>query len=1018
MAAAYCRPRVISALVALCWLALPSPAAAQSMLGGVVRDPTGQVASNVIVVAENEDTGDTWEARSDPIGLYAFYRLPNGTYTIRVSLPPLTFIKTGIKIRPGQKTALDVPLRIGREESVTVRTRAEQKTFQRDGSIGANFARKTIETMPLSNGRTLQSMLPPIPGIVVTDSVGTLAQYTSIGQQRFQNGLAIDGMSANLGLDVTAPGIGQAESGALPALAATGGTQTLIPLAAIEEIKISTTNAPPESARAPGAQTAIVTRAGGDRLTGAAFANVRPDRLGASDWFVNAGRTPERQTRYRDLGASLGGPLLPQRVYYFAAAERQRIDRPVRTTIPVPSHSTRENAPADIRRVLDAYPLPNGRELGQGLAELASLFPVTSKLSSLSARLDSSLSASHRLFTRVNVGASDGDEISPELRLPRLSFDHRERTLTRTGTVGLTSALSSWAANELKANVSEHRGSVVASPAAYGDAGPLPLDLLLPGSAPDAWAAVSLFPDSAGTLMSGRTAASRQQQIQIIDTLTVATGRHEWRIGFDFARVTTSSAAPDRYSYRFLSLSDLWVRVLVERFTGVRAERQSWSLFAQDAFRVSRRLSLNYGLRYDVQPAPASLTDVQPSLMEFSALPELRPRQGAHPWWKTSHEIGPQLAASYLLGTTSGRETSLHAGWGLTYAPLTSPGHMPFRGSPYATSRTLSISTFPVAASALEAPTIRGDYYSIPEDLRRPRTHDWYVGVDQGLPGAQRLSLVYVGAAGRDLVYWHSYDIQATTVHAFSNAATSDYDALLVQYVRRMSRRWHAQVAYTWSHAIDTDSGESLSPHPPPSVISPEANRGSSDFDRRHVLNVMATYRLPAARLPKPLRLLCSDWHVDMVGMFRSGAPVNVVGSTQLSSGSYRLRPDIVPGAPLWTGRRINLDAFQVPSAPRQGTLGRNALRASPLRQIDLALSRSIRLGARVTGQFRLDAFNVFNVANFGAPEGRLTFPNFGEPYQSYADSMGTGTLSRGGLTPIQQIGGPRSIQLGLRLGM
>jgi hypothetical protein len=111
----------------------------------------------------------------------------------------------------------------------------------------------------------------------------------------------------------------------------------------------------------------------------------------------------------------------------------------------------------------------------------------------------------------------------------------------------------------------------------------------------------------------------------------------------------------------------------------------------------------------------------------------------------------------------------------------------------------------------------------------------------------------------------------------------------------------------------------------------------------------------------------------------------------------------------------LNQNAFVAPSGSSQGVLRRNVFRAPALRQIDLALSRSIPLPGRAVVRFRVDAFNVLNIANFGAP--RHTFPDsqFGRPYQSYADALGTGSLRYGGLTPLQQVGGPRSIQIGLR---
>lgn len=136
------------------------------------------------------------------------------------------------------------------------------------------------------------------------------------------------------------------------------------------------------------------------------------------------------------------------------------------------------------------------------------------------------------------------------------------------------------------------------------------------------------------------------------------------------------------------------------------------------------------------------------------------------------------------------------------------------------------------------------------------------------------------------------------------------------------------------------------------------------------------------------------------------------------------LRVDGVPGVATWIedasapgGRRLNPDAFTIPTDSRQGTSPRNSLRAAPLHQVDLGLVRQIRFG-RATAQLRVEAFNIFNRASFGAPATNRPLPGFGLPFQSQADAMGTGTLAKGGLAPLHQLGGPRSIHIALRLGL
>jgi hypothetical protein len=1035
---------VIRAFVlVLLWLALAASAQAQSLLSGVVRDPNGQVATDVTIVVENEVTGEQFETRSERLGTFELTGLPPGRYTVSVNHDGLTFLTTGVHVRPQQKTGLDIPLRIGRDERITVRTQSTSPSIALgDGAAGVSFSRRAIDALPLPNGRTLQSMFAVVPGVVVTDSTGTLAQVTSSGQRRFANRLTIDGMSADLAVDLTGSGVGEAGTGSLPAFSTTGSTQTLVSLAAIDQIEVRTTNAPPEHQRAPGAQTAIVTRAGGERTSGAAFTDIRPSAFAASDWFSNSGSAPLRRVSFWNAGASLGGPvpLSSNRLFYFASGERQQIERPLNTTYGVPALSLRDTVTPAVRPLLDAFPQPNGAEQPQaGLADLTQEFPVESKLSAFSLRVDGNLSARHRLFTRINRGTSGGDELDREQQTPRVSFTHTEAAATNTATAGITSVFSS-ATHDLRVNVSSHEGSLIASPAGYGNAGALPLDLLVPPEARhDAWVRVQVANGPGGFAIDGRGAAGRQQQFQVADTWTWLKGRHEWRFGVDFRRVVTSTdAAEYRYSYRTINPSELMQTgrfsfVTIERALPSRTRRDTTAIFAQDTFRLTPRLTLNYGLRYSVRPAPASVTETHPLLLDFAALPEIRTRAEGSRLWKTSWtDFAPQVTATYQLSNAAGRETSLRAGWSLVFDEVTSPGANAFgAGAPYVSRWTLRNQTFPLTAEALSTPppdpfstTDLADYYAFDDGLRSPRTRQWQVTLDQAVGPVQQISLAYVGAAARDLPYWHAYPLVAgglLRVNAFSNDGRSDYHAMLAQYVRRLSRGLQASLSYTWSHAIDVDSGDTVLPLPPPSLVPPSSNRGSADFDRRHVLYATASYRVPGHRAPEWLRPIASDWQVDVVAMYRSGTPLTVMSNRPLEGASYELRPDAVENVPVWiadptnpTGESLNPAAFAKPAEFRQGTLGRNTLRSSPLRQIDLSISRFVRVGERRL-TLRLDAFNVLNVPSFGPPRTGLDSLTFGRPFQSYADALGTGTLTGGGLTPVQQVGGPRAIQFSLR---
>ncbi len=232
---------------------------------------------------------------------------------------------------------------------------------------------------------------------------------------------------------------------------------------------------------------------------------------------------------------------------------------------------------------------------------------------------------------------------------------------------------------------------------------------------------------------------------------------------------------------------------------------------------------------------------------------------------------------------------------------------------------------------------------------------------------------------------------------------------MLAQYVRRLSSGFQASLSYTWSHAIDLDSGDTLLPLPPPSLVLAVIQSRIGGFrssSRAARDGVVSRARASSAGVAAPDRVGLADRCRRRC--MRSGAPLTITSSRALENGGvYALRPDLVENVPFWIAGRHECDGTTSESArrsplprnSRQGTLGRNTLRSSPLRQIDLAVSRFVRVGERRL-TLRLDAFNVLNIPN---PSARLapisTTPGFGRPFQSYADALGTGTLTGGGLT-------------------
>lgn len=244
-----------------------------------------------------------------------------------------------------------------------------------------------------------------------------------------------------------------------------------------------------------------------------------------------------------------------------------------------------------------------------------------------------------------------------------------------------------------------------------------------------------------------------------------------------------------------------------------------------------------------------------------------------------------------------------------------------------------------------------------------------------------------------------------------------------------MGKGLETLASYTFSHSIDISSTDAAFAYldPPGSVNSPDVDRGNSDFDIRHSFTAALVYDLPAAPTCDVIRNIFGGWSLASLLMIRSAPPVNIVGA-QIPAGVavFMPRPDVVPGVPFELfgpqypgGKALNPAAF-VPAPPdQQGNLGRNVLRGFGAWQVDLGVQRQFRLTEKLALRFRTEFFNIFNHPNFGSPNNNLTsgaIPNplFGQSPQTLATSLAGG--NNAGFNPLYQVGGPRSIQLSLKL--
>jgi len=294
----------------------------------------------------------------------------------------------------------------------------------------------------------------------------------------------------------------------------------------------------------------------------------------------------------------------------------------------------------------------------------------------------------------------------------------------------------------------------------------------------------------------------------------------------------------------------------------------------------------------------------------------------------------------------------------------------------------------------------------------------WNFGVEQSLGANQTLTVSYVAALGRRLLVQQRLNLATinpnfNTIRLITNDSTSDYHSLQAQFQRRLSRGIQALASYTWAHAIDTASVDDFSSSRP--II-----RGNADFDIRHNFAAAVTYDLPKPK--NGFGFLFRDWSLDTRINAQSALPFNVTSGTLIDFATrtqIARRANLITGVPIYLsnpnvpgGRVVNRNAFSIPLVGQQGSLGRNVVRGFGSWQADVALRRQITLRESVKVEFRAEAFNIFNHPNFGTIQNSLTATNFGVAL----NMLGRQLSPSGGLNPLFQIGGPRSMQFALRV--
>lgn len=1079
---AFCpHPRVLHSFVPVVWcVALLLVAhqvsvirvnaqSATATLSGTVTDPNGALVPGVNVALISTAQGFQRNTISNDEGAFVIPLLPPGVYTLKAEHEGFMPAELrNVVLNVNSQVKLNIPLKI-RLADQTVDIIDAPTLIDESPAVGTTVDRQFVSNLPL-NGRSFQSLIGLTPGIVFvpTSATNNTGQFSVNGHRGNANNFTVDGVSANVanGLGST---IGQSTSGSLPALTTFGGTNSLVSVEALQEFKVETSTYAAEYGRTPGAQISIATRSGENDFHGVLFDYLRNEQLDANDWFLNArGISKRPPLRQNDFGGVFSGPaLLPRfgeggrqplynghnKSFFYLSYEGLRLLTPTFTLTNVPSLTLRQTAAAAFRPILNSFPLPNGPNLSNGFAEFAAGYSNSHTLNATSIRIDHTLSSKFVLFGRYNSAPSQSESRS----LPNLAVITSRSFDTRTLTGGATMVFSPIFSNELRANYSTNAGTSETTQDSFGGAVPLPREALLPaqyaptGSGSNAAYVIGGFPGFTATtpIVEISDFAATQRQVNIVDNVSFTKGNHQLKFGADYRRLMPIQS-PRSYILvaQFTSVPSVQTGsatlVVIGRGTPSRPIYDGFSAFAQDAWKLSQGLTLHFGLRWELNPAPHEANGNDPFAIngiENLAALDLAP-QGT-PLWKTTYDnFAPRLGVSYQLSRTPGRETVLRGGFGVFYDAGNSQGSASFEGIPFNPARTqfnLTLSdprfVLPFATDLIAPATYnRNPPYVDPAqaqeviafdpNLKLPYALEWSFAAEQSIGRNQTITASYVAAAGRRLLAQQRFNLSGVnprfpTLRLMTNDASSDYHSLQIQAQRRLARGLQALGSYTWSHAIDTVSTDVF-------ASSSVLIRGNSDFDVRHNVAAAVTYDIPGGNANSFANAITRGWGVDTRFNARTALPVLTSGNTyNITSGTLidpstgqqvARRANLIAGVPVYLndpsvpgGRIINRAAFSVPLTGQQGTLGRNIIRGFPFWQVDMAVRRRFKLTDKLALQFRAEAFNVLNHPNFGTIQTSLTSPTFGR-----ATEMLNTRLS--GLNPLYQIGGPRSMQFALKL--
>jgi outer membrane receptor protein involved in Fe transport len=994
-------------------------------LQGTVYDQSGAFVPNVTIEIRSVDKGTLHTVTTDDRGRFREPLLLPGTYELEATAPGFQpLVMKDIQLTVGQDAVLDVKLAI-QATTGQVTVTAEQPAINlASAALSGTVERKQMNELPL-NGRSFQQLALLQPGVnfaaaAGNDVVGGRGQKITINGARPENSsFLLDGSDINNVYNKT-PG-------------SVGGV--LLGVEAVQEFQVLTNAYSAEFGRSSGGIINAITRSGQNQVHGNLFEYLRNSALDAKNFFDPADR-PIPPFKRNQFGGTLGGPIRRDKTFFFGAFEaiRERLGFTGVTNVPddnarngiLPGQKPLSVNPASAQLLTLLFPLANGPNKGNGIAQYFFTVPQPTNEYFAQGRIDHRFSEKDSFFGRYTF---DNGKVNRQINNKTPVDFTKERSRNQYLTLEHQHIFSPLLLNTLR--VSYSRSTSEADNQRTVD---VPSQLwFVPGTQFGFFTIQGVVTEEGGDYRLPRN--DHLNNYQWHDALFWTKGGHGFRFGTEGQRMqfnqNTSSQIGGIETFtslaNFLTGTPSQLNFAVPgRIDPNRGFRESlFAFFIQDDFRWRPNFTLNLGLRYEFATVPAEQNGKISNLRQVS---DQRLTIGS-PWHSNPSlkDFAPRIGLAW--DPFKNGKTSVRAGFGI-FDDQILPKSYVFSGSlnpPFTTRTSIPSPKFPNGLQTFDVtqpicpstlPCFKANLQTVNFDLQPAYIMQYNLSVQRALPGDWTITIGYAGSHGLHLMevaesnlaptvivngvqqYCPSTAVAPLNPNCTQNGrrntsfggiaqrksdAQSFYNALQVGAVRQFSHGFRAQFSYTFARSIDDASGINSqdfdnSTQYAIDFYNRQADRGLSSFWSKHVFVANWGYEFPFGGNKKGLAgALLKGWQLNGINTVQSGTPFEPrlgfdrSGNMNTIDFSMHERPSLAPGAsnnPVIgdPAHWFDANAFVLPALYTIGNLGRNTIIGPKLVDFDFSLFKEFTVGENKTLDFRTEVFNIFNHPNFAVP--------------------------------------------------